>query len=181
VIGEYDHATGCRAGINVLNNKPHFKEEPMDATELKNRIDRIIQSAGKLLPAFLADPADEGISGGNVSLCIVDLNGQVHGAMWGNDKIKQRYTFQTAWRKASQVWITGIATGQYEELVYSKQIDPFQHGIQKPDLIGWEGGWPVKFGGGLQLAVAVSGMRGGKDTELVEKAVSAAGGTTGSN
>jgi hypothetical protein len=72
-----------------------------------------------LLPAFLANPVDKGISGGNVSMCIADKNGQVCSAVWGDDKIKQRNTFQTAWRKASQVWITGIATDKYEELVYT--------------------------------------------------------------
>ncbi len=148
----------------------------MENTQLKNKIDQIIQSANKLLPAYLENPMDRGISDGNVSMCIVDENGQVSGKMWGEDKIKRRDTFQTAWRKASQVWITGVATGKYEELVFTNKIDSQKYGIQKPDFIGWEGGWPVKFDDGINLAVAVSGMRGENDTELVVQAVTKAGG-----
>jgi uncharacterized protein GlcG (DUF336 family) len=148
----------------------------MDATQLTNTIEQILQAARKLLPNYLANPVDRAISDGNVSICIVDENGQVYGEMWGDDKVKQRNTFQTAWRKASQVWITGVATGKFEELVYTNQIDWFRYGIMKPDLIGWEGGWPVTITGEIRLAVAVSGMRGEKDTELVVEAVAAIGG-----
>jgi uncharacterized protein GlcG (DUF336 family) len=149
----------------------------MDAVQLTIKIDEILQTAGNLLPGFLEDPADMRLSDGNVSMCIVDENGRVYGAMWGKDKIKQRNTFQTAWRKASQVWITGIATGKFEELVYTNKIEWFKFGIIKPDLIGWEGGLPVTLEGSVRLAVAVSGMRGEKDVELVLKATAAAGGT----
>jgi uncharacterized protein GlcG (DUF336 family) len=149
----------------------------MDETQLARKIDEIIQTADKLLPGYLEDPADRRLNDGNVSMCIVDENGRVYGTMWGKDKIKQRNTFQTAWRKASQVWITGIATGKFEELVYTNKIEWFKFGIIKPDLIGWEGGLPVTLAGGVHLAVAVSGMRGEKDVELVEKAVAATGGT----
>jgi uncharacterized protein GlcG (DUF336 family) len=149
----------------------------MDATQLTNTIDQIIQAARELLPKYLADPADRQISDGNVSICIVDENGQVYGAMWGDNKIKHRDTFQTAWRKASQVWITGIATGKFEELVYTNRIDWSQYGIMKPELIGWEGGWPVTLTGEIRLAVAVSGMRGENDTKLAKEAVATVGGT----
>lgn len=142
----------------------------------KNKIDQIIQAANNLLPTYLENPMDKGISDGNVSLCIIDENGEVYGIMWGKDKIKRRNTFQTAWRKASQVWITGVATGKYETLVFTNQIDSDQYGIQKPDFIGWEGGWPAKFEGEINLAVAVSGMRGENDTDLVVQAVKSAGG-----
>jgi hypothetical protein len=56
-----------------------------------------------------------------------------------------------------------------------------KYGIQKPDLIGWEGGWPIQFDGGFQLAASVSGMRGEKDPERVMQAVTAACGIIGSN
>jgi glc operon protein GlcG len=148
----------------------------MDTTQLTNRIDQILQTARELLPTYLANPADRGISDGNVSMCIVDEKGQVSGAMWGEDKVKLRNAFQTAWRKASQVWITGIATGKYEELVYTNQIDWSKYGIMKPDLIGWEGGLPVTIEGEIHLGIAVSGMRGEQDTDLVIKAVTAVGG-----
>ena len=144
---------------------------------MQSVVDQILQAAGNLLPNYLTNPADKGISDGNVSMCIVDEHGHVYGAMWGQDKVRQRNTFQTAWRKASQVWLTGIATGKYEELVFTNQVDSDKHGIMKPDLIGWEGGWPATFEGGIQLAVAVSGMRGEMDTDVAIKAVQTAGGT----
>ena len=67
--------------------------------------------------------------------------------MWGKDKVRQRHTFQTAWRKASQVWITGVAMGKFEELVYTGKVDLEKYNIQNPDLIGWQGGWPVLIDG----------------------------------
>jgi uncharacterized protein GlcG (DUF336 family) len=148
----------------------------MESKQMKEIVEQIISSASKLLPTFLANPIDKGISNGNVSMCIIDKNGQVFGIIWGEDKLKGRNTFQIAWRKASQVWITGIPTGKYEELVYSKKIDPSKFGILNPDFIGWEGGWLVNYGDEKFLAVAVSGMRGEKDTELVLQAVHATGG-----
>ena len=149
----------------------------MDSTQLQSTIAQIIQSAQDLLPSYLADPVDMGMSDGNISICIVDENGQIYGTMWGSNKIRQRNTFQTAWRKASQVWITGVATGAFEEMVYSHRLDDSQFGIMKPDFIGWEGGWPAIVAGEFHIAVAVSGMRGEKDTALVMEAVAAAGGT----
>jgi uncharacterized protein GlcG (DUF336 family) len=151
-------------------------ERKMEKTQLTKVIERIIEEADKLLPAYLAEPEDRRISDGNVSLCIVDPNGRVYGKMWGDDKAKRRNTYQTAWRKASQVWLTGVATGKFEELVYTRKTDPYKFGIMHPDLIGWEGGWPVSIGGGIHLAVAVSGMRGEKDTDLVLKTIAASGG-----
>jgi uncharacterized protein GlcG (DUF336 family) len=148
----------------------------MENQKRKLVIDQIIENAARLLPGFLENPIDKGISDGNVSICIVDETGEVHGAMWGTDKLRHRGTFQTAWRKASQVWITGYPTGKYEELVFTNKIDHAKFGIQKPDFIGWEGGWPAEFDGGLHIAVAISGMRGEKDTELVKAAVEKAGG-----
>ena len=134
---------------------------------------RILEAVRALLPEFLADPIDQKQSGGNVSVCIVDGNGQVHGQMFGDDPIRKRATFQTAWRKASQAQITGYATGTFEELVYGKKLDEHPFGISKPDFIGWQGGHPFDIGG-VRIAVAVSGMRGDKDTELVRRAVARA-------
>lgn len=153
----------------------------MDSTRLKSMIAQIIQSAQDLLPGYLADPVEMSMSGGNVSICIVDETGQIYGTMWGSDLIRKRATFQTAWRKASQVWITGIATGTFEELVYSHRLDDSKFGIIKPDFIGWEGGWPAVIAGEFRIAVAVSGMSGEKDTALVMEAVAAVGGTVTRN
>jgi uncharacterized protein GlcG (DUF336 family) len=148
----------------------------MDAAQPTTVIDQILQIARKEINKYLANPTDRNISDGNVSICIVDENGQVYGEMWGNDKNRQRNTFQTAWRKASQVWITGIQTGKYEELVYTNKIDSSKFGINKPDFIGWEGGWLVTMAGDIKLAVAVSGMRGETDSAMVADVVKAAGG-----
>jgi uncharacterized protein GlcG (DUF336 family) len=146
-------------------------------SDIDRTVAAMIRIAGGLLPDMLANPADRGIQGGNVSMCIVAPDGSVHGAMWGDDKIRQRSTYQTAWRKASQVWLTGIQTGKFEELVFTRQIDWMKFGIQKPDFIGWEGGWLAEFPGGLRFCVAVSGMRGESDTALVKQTVAQAGGS----
>jgi uncharacterized protein GlcG (DUF336 family) len=149
----------------------------MEQTQLKKKVEQILQIADQSVQSFLANPIDKGISNGNVSLCIVDENGNVYGKMWGDDKLRQRNTLQTAWRKASQAWITGIPTGKFEELVFTNQIDSMKFGIQKPDFIGWEGGYPATFEEGqVNLAVAVSGMRGETDSAMVAKVVTAAGG-----
>jgi glc operon protein GlcG len=140
---------------------------------VQETIQAILQAVRRLLPEFLADPIDRQQSGGNVSVCIVDATGRVHGEMFGDDAIRKRGTFQTAWRKASQALITGHPTGTFEELVYAKKLDEHPFGISKPDFIGWEGGHPFEIGG-VRVAVAVSGMRGVKDTELVRRAVTLA-------
>ena len=51
---------------------------------------RILETVRALLPEFLADPIDQKHSGGNVSVCIVDGSGQVHGQMFGDDPIRKR-------------------------------------------------------------------------------------------
>lgn len=143
---------------------------------VQDAVQRILDAVRVLLPEFLADPVDRQHSGGgNVSVCVVDATGQVHGQMFGDDPIRKRNTFQTAWRKASQAQITGHATGTFEELVYAKKLDEHSFGLSKPDLIGWQGGHPFDIGG-VRVAVAVSGMRGEKDTELVQRAVARATG-----
>lgn len=156
-------------GAILSLNKGIAMKETQPLTQI---CQQIIEAATKLLPTYLQNHDDMQISKGNVSICIIDENGQVHGCMWGNDKGISRDTYQTAWRKASQVWITGIATGKYEELVYTNQIEWWKFGIMKPDLIGWEGGLPIEIGN-TKLALAVSGMRGESDTEMGLKAVAA--------
>lgn len=136
-------------------------------------VQRILEAVRTLLPEFLADPVDRQNSGGNVAVCVVDATGQVHGQMFGDDPIRMRATFQVAWRKASQAQITGHATGTFEELVYARKLDERTFGLARPDLIGWQGGHPFDIGG-VRVAVAVSGMRGEKDTELVQRAVACA-------
>jgi glc operon protein GlcG len=140
---------------------------------VQETVHKILEAVRALLPEFLEDPVDRQMSGGNVSVCIVDASGQVHGQMFGDDPIRKRSTFQTAWRKASQAQITGHATGTFEELVYGRKLDEHPFGISRPDFIGWQGGHPFDVAG-ARVSVAVSGMRGDKDTELVRRAVARA-------
>ncbi|HEV7620628.1 MAG TPA: hypothetical protein VGO09_02780, partial [Flavisolibacter sp.] len=76
-----------------------------------------------------------------------------------------------AWIKASQVWITGVKTGAYERMVFNKEIEENAHGIEAPDLIGWEGGQPLSLPDGTKLYVGFSGFRGVTDIEIMVKAL----------
>ena len=133
-------------------------------------IEKIIRAVERRLPEYLANEEDRSRAGGNSALCIVDEAGAVHGKMFGTDKIEMRRVFRIAWTKASQVWITGIRTGEYERLVFNGQVDDKKFGIIRPDFIGWEGGQPIEVGG-VKLSAAFSGFRGTSDLEIVRKAV----------
>jgi glc operon protein GlcG len=54
-----------------------------------------------------------------------------------------RRSYRIAWTKASQVWLTGVKTGEYERMVFNKEIGENENGIEAPDLIGWQGGQPL--------------------------------------
>ena len=125
----------------------------------------------KLIPACMENPADRDNSHGNVTLHIIAENGQFFGRMFETDRLRQRATSRIAWQKCTQVWLTNIATGRYEELVYGKKIDPAQFGIAHPDFIGWDGGLPVKLADGTRLAVAMSGFTGETDCSIIRQAV----------
>jgi uncharacterized protein GlcG (DUF336 family) len=142
--------------------------EPKALTEL---IHKIIDAVEARVPEFLANDEDQKNNNGNCALCIMDDTGGVHGKTFGTDKIRRRYSFRIAWTKASQVWITGFKTGEYESLVYSGKIDEQQYGISRPDFIGWEGGQPIAVDGDTKLSIGFSGFRGTSDLEIVRKAV----------
>jgi uncharacterized protein GlcG (DUF336 family) len=137
----------------------------------KQPIEAVIAAVEKLLPEFLATPADRAIGDGNVTVMAIDEDGRVYGRMLGADRVRQRGSCRIAWQKATQVWLTGIATGRFEELVYSKQLDPGPFGIMNPDFIGWLGGLPAVLDGGGKVALAFSGMRGENDQEILRRAV----------
>ncbi len=139
-------------------------------------IQKITQAANDLLPKFLADPTDGGMSGGNVAICVIDSAGEVQGKIWGNDKQRGRSVMQTAWRKASQVWMTGYPTQEFEKMVFNNELDPDQFGIMHPDFIGWQGGWPALING-EKFAIAISGMRGETDSAMVREITETLGGT----
>ena len=124
----------------------------------------------RLIPVYMANPTDARISNGNVAVCIIDESGNVHGKMFGTDKPRLRQSYKIAWIKASQVWLTGVKTGEYERLVYTGAVPENSNGIENPDLIGWEGGQPL-IRDGKKLAVGFSGFRGVSDLEIVVKAL----------
>ena len=134
-------------------------------------IERIISEIAELIPDYNANPDDFSISNGNVAICIIDEEGVVSGKLFGSNKIRSRESFRVAWTKASQVWITGYKTGEYETLVYSAKIDENAYGISRPDMIGWEGGQPVTLKDGTRLSIGFSGFRGTSDLEIVIKAI----------
>jgi len=143
----------------------------MESKSIASFIAQLIAAVEKRLPEYLAEEADRSRNEGNSALCIIDEHGAVYGQMFGTDKIRQRHVFRIAWTKASQVWITGIKTGEYEKLVFTGQIDDKKFGIIRPDFIGWEGGQPVTVEGSIKLSVGFSGFRGASDIEIVQKAL----------
>jgi uncharacterized protein GlcG (DUF336 family) len=134
-------------------------------------IEKIISAIETRLPEYLANEEDRSKTGGNTAVCIIEESGAVHGKMFGTNKIEMRRVLRIAWTKASQVWVTGIRTGEYERLVFTGQVDDKKFGISRPDFIGWEGGQPIVIDGGIKLSVGFSGFRGVSDLEIVKKAV----------
>jgi glc operon protein GlcG len=142
----------------------------MEAKALADLIQNIIVAVEKRVPEYLAIEADRKNNEGNCALCIVDAAGGVNGKMFGPDKIRQRQCFRVAWIKASQVWITGFKTGEYESLVFAGKVDEHKYGISRPDFIGWEGGQPIVVDAQTKLSAGFSGFRGTSDLEIVQKA-----------
>jgi len=142
----------------------------MSETELQIAIKKLITTVGEYIPEFMNNPPDKAISNGNVGLCIIDKEGNIYGKLFGQDKNRSRQAYKVAWTKASQVWITGMKTGEFERKVFNKEIDEHQYGIQRPDFIGWDGGQPLTLKDGTVLSAGFSGFRGTSDLEIVQKA-----------
>jgi glc operon protein GlcG len=138
---------------------------------VNTEIEKLINCIEELVPVYMAIPEDYAKSNGVASLCIIDENGRIYGKVFGNEKLRSRDSFKIAWTKASQVWITGIKTNDYEKLVFADQIDPQQFGIKLPDLVGWLGGQPITLHDGTKISVGFSGFRGTSDLEIVVKAL----------
>ena len=145
----------------------------MNNEKIENLALRLIDEVGKLIPEYMKIPVDLQINNGNVAICIITEDGEIFGRMFGSNKIAERRTYNIAWTKASQVWITGMKTGEYEKKVFNNEVDDSIYGISKPDMIGWDGGQPITFTGGTKLSVGFSGFRGISDLEIVVKAVAA--------
>ncbi len=124
----------------------------------------------KLIPQYLQIEEDKRISNGNVAICIINEEGDTFGKMYGNDKPRQRQSYKIAWTKASQVWLTGVKTGEYEKMVFNGIVGENANGIEAPDLIGWQGGQPIILKDGTKLSVGFSGFRGTTDLEIAQKA-----------
>ncbi|MFZ4463109.1 MAG: GlcG/HbpS family heme-binding protein [Bacteroidales bacterium] len=143
----------------------------MEKKHVSESIDRIILGITDLIPDYTAIDDDFRISNGNVAICIIDESGTVSGKLFGTNKIRFRESYRIAWIKASQVWITGFKTGEYEKLIFANQINEDDYGISRPDMIGWEGGQPVTLKDGTRLSIGFSGFRGTSDLEIVVKAI----------
>lgn len=142
----------------------------MEHKELTLLIEKLFSAIEKRIPIYMSNPNDKNISKGNVAVCVIDRDGNVYGKLYGTDKILQRNFFRVAWIKASQVWITGLKTGEFEKLVFTKQIDEGKFGISMPDFIGWDGGQPITIDNETVLSVGFSGFQGVHDLEIVVKA-----------
>lgn len=136
--------------------------------------DAIFLAIEKLIPFYMQNPDDAQIANGNVAVCMLDEAGNVYGKMFGTNKPRLRQSYRVAWTKASQVWLTGVATGAYEKMVFNGQVGENANGIEAPDLIGWQGGQPLSLADGSVLSVGFSGFRGTTDLEIMIKALAAA-------
>jgi len=139
-------------------------------------IQALIDTVEAILPEFLADPEDFRIAEGNMAFYILDASGNLHGRMFGTDRAKQRLSGKVAWHKVTQVWLTGKPTGTYERLVYNNEVPWWEYGVPKDEFIGWEGGVPAQLEDGTVLSLALSGLRGERDVEVLRKATGLVGG-----
>ena len=134
-------------------------------------VNKVFSAIEIMIPEYMQIPEDKSISNGNLAACIIDEQGNVHGKMFGTDKPRLRQSYKVAWTKASQVWLTGVKTGEYEKMVFNKELSENANGIEAPDLIGWEGGQPMVLQNGTKLSVGFSGFRGTTDLEIMTKAI----------
>lgn len=143
----------------------------METKDVTNCMLKLFRAIESYIPVYMQNPDDASISHGNVAVCVIDEAGNVYGKMFGSDKARLRQSYRVAWIKASQVWLTGIRTGEYERMVFNKEVGENANGIEAPDLIGWEGGQPLTMKNGVTLSVGCSGFRGTTDLEIVVKAL----------
>jgi uncharacterized protein GlcG (DUF336 family) len=137
--------------------------------EISDIVTSMIEAIHKHIPVYMQNPEDSGIANGNVAVCIIDEQGNVYGKMFGTNKPRLRQSYKVAWTKASQVWLTGVNTGEYERMVFNKEVEENANGIEAPDLIGWQGGQQLILNDGAKLSVGFSGFRGIVDLEIMVK------------
>ena len=148
----------------------------MDNQKLQRVINKIIENISSRIPAFKSSELDWSISAGNVAVCIIDDAGNIYGKIWGDDKLRGRKFYDVAYRKASQVWITGYKTGEYERLIFTDKLDYHDFGIELPDLMGWEGGQPIQLDAETRISCGFSGFKGVNDLGIVKKSADEATG-----
>ena len=134
-------------------------------------IDELITAVEKLIPVYMDNEQEKVRSGGNAAFCIIDNEGNIRGKFTGPDKIRARELYHIAWTKASQVYITGVATGEFEKMYFNDLGNINSYGIKAPDLIGWLGGQPLQLKNGKTLFVGFSGFSGAVDLEIFKKAL----------
>lgn len=142
----------------------------MEGVVLGSLLEKVFKEIESQLPTYRSSSEDWSISQGNVAMCVITEEGRVYGKLFGNDKLQQRTFYTMAWKKASQVWITGHATGDYEKIVFGGNMDPETSPIALPDLIGWVGGQPYTLKDGTRLSIGFSGFRGFNDIRIVREA-----------
>lgn len=147
----------------------------MSRPDLRELTGRLFGELERLLPRYAAVAEDAAVNAGNTAVIAIGPDGDVYGRFFGSDRVRLRDTAGTAWKKAGQVWLTGVRTGEYERRVYNGEVEWWKLGVMKPDLIGWEGGLPVPLGDGSTLALGFSGFRGETDVALLREALAAIG------
>lgn len=143
----------------------------MENTEMNMLVSEIYNAIEKMIPSYMEVQEDKQIANGNVAVCIIDEDGFVYGRMFGSNKPRLRQSYRVAWTKASQVWLTGVRTGEYEKMVFNGEVGENANGIEAPDLIGWQGGQPLTLNNGKVLCVGFSGFRGTTDLEIMVRAL----------
>jgi glc operon protein GlcG len=143
----------------------------MDNSEMNTLIGKIYNAIEQMIPSYMEVQEDKQIANGNVAVCMIDEDGFVYGKMFGNNKPRLRQSYRVAWTKASQVWLTGVRTGEYEKMVFNGEVGENANGIEAPDLIGWQGGQPLTMKNGKTLSVGFSGFRGTTDLEIMVRAL----------
>ncbi|WP_435357303.1 GlcG/HbpS family heme-binding protein [Emticicia sp. SJ17W-69] len=142
----------------------------MTNQKLQQVVNQMFESITAQIPTYKDSPADWNISNGNVAVCIIDDAGNIYGKIWGTDKLRGRSYYDVAYRKASQVWITGYKTGEFERLVFTDKLNYRDFGIELPDLMGWEGGQPIQLDDETRISCGFSGFKGINDLAIVKNA-----------
>lgn len=142
----------------------------MNRPEFQTLCNAIGDEIARLLPTVLQTPEDWSIGQGNCVLCAMDSEGNTAMRIYGTDPVRQRQAALVAHKKALQVWRTGHATGSYETLVYTGQLNPDAFGIPHPEFIGWQGGVEAQTTRGDRLVLAFSGLRGEQDIAVLRTA-----------